>query len=135
MMSLGQYLGSGFYDMWFISPAFKGIVFHFKMLTTFQNNFLTLGIGGAFLITYISYGLYSSVPIAWLFVYFRDAFIATSDSAYKWSYCNTRIATNSWVLYSLYFIYFSVIMHSLLSLWFYSNSNNALNWDHNWLKK
>ncbi|CAG2119203.1 unnamed protein product [Medioppia subpectinata] len=76
MMSLGQYLGSGFYDMWFISPAFKGI-------------------GAAFLLTYISYGLYSSVPIAWLFVYFRDAFVATSDSAYKWSYCNTRIATNS----------------------------------------
>lgn len=76
MMSLGQYLGSGFYDMWFISPAFKGI-------------------GAAFLLTYISYGLYSSVPVAYLFVYFRDAFMATSDSAYRWSFCNTKIATNN----------------------------------------
>ncbi|XP_015788148.1 sodium- and chloride-dependent GABA transporter 2 [Tetranychus urticae] len=71
LMVLGQYLGSGYLDMWFISPIFKGI-------------------GVAFLFCYTIISIYSVIPISWLLVYLRDSFLTTRDSAYKWTYCNRR---------------------------------------------
>ncbi|XP_013785893.1 sodium-dependent proline transporter-like [Limulus polyphemus] len=66
-MTLGQYIGSGLVDMWYISPAFKGI-------------------GFALLYAYIVLGVYTAVPVAWLFVYFKDSFI-TSNQKYLWETC------------------------------------------------
>lgn len=73
-MSLGQYLGSGILDMWYISPAFKGV-------------------GVALVLVYFVCGVYFAVPISWLFFYFRDSFIKARDS-YRWSVCQTRFASN-----------------------------------------
>ncbi|RWS10517.1 sodium-dependent proline transporter-like protein [Dinothrombium tinctorium] len=76
LMSLGQYLGSGFLDLWFISPAFKGI-------------------GAAFLFTYIVIAIYESVPIAWLFIYFRDSFLSARDTPFKWAFCSLKYNTEN----------------------------------------
>ncbi|CAN7984718.1 unnamed protein product, partial [Ixodes pacificus] len=73
-MSLGQYLGSGILDMWYISPAFKGV-------------------GVALVLVYFVCGVYFAVPVSWLFFYFRDSFIKARDS-YRWSVCQTRFASN-----------------------------------------
>ncbi|KAI1287031.1 Sodium-dependent proline transporter [Halotydeus destructor] len=76
LMSVGQYLGTGYTDIWFISPAFKGI-------------------GYAFMATYTLISIYSSVPIAWLFVYFRDSFLATRDTPFRWAYCSLQFNTDN----------------------------------------
>ncbi|KAH9383669.1 hypothetical protein HPB48_025435 [Haemaphysalis longicornis] len=72
-MSLGQYLGSGILDMWYISPAFKGV-------------------GVALVMVYLVCGVYFAVPVSWLFFYFRDSFIKARD-AYRWSICQARFAS------------------------------------------
>ncbi|XP_077488315.1 sodium-dependent transporter bedraggled [Amblyomma americanum] len=72
-MSLGQYLGSGILDMWYISPAFKGV-------------------GVALVMVYLVCGVYLAVPVSWLFFYFRDSFIKARD-AYRWSICQARFAS------------------------------------------
>lgn len=72
-MSLGQYLGSGILDMWYISPAFKGV-------------------GLALMMVYMVCGVYLAVPVSWLFFYFRDSFIKARD-AYRWSICQARFAS------------------------------------------
>ncbi|XP_076340529.1 sodium-dependent transporter bedraggled-like isoform X2 [Tachypleus tridentatus] len=61
-MALGQHLGSGLTDMWYISPAFKGV--------------------------------YTTVPISWLFLYFKDSFITTRDT-YKWGQCHPKFGFRS----------------------------------------
>ncbi|XP_022249080.1 sodium- and chloride-dependent glycine transporter 1-like [Limulus polyphemus] len=71
-MAIGQYLGSGILDMWYISPAFKGI-------------------GFSLLYGYLILGVYTAVPISWLFVYFKDSFI-TSRETYKWGTCQGQFA-------------------------------------------
>ncbi|XP_076373009.1 sodium-dependent transporter bedraggled-like [Tachypleus tridentatus] len=71
-MAIGQYLGSGLLDMWYISPAFKGI-------------------GFSLLYGYVILGIYTAVPISWLFVYFKDSFI-TSRETYKWGTCQGQFA-------------------------------------------
>ncbi|GFY55309.1 sodium- and chloride-dependent glycine transporter 1 [Trichonephila inaurata madagascariensis] len=73
-MSLGQFLGSGMLDMWYISPAFKGLAF-------------------AMLYLYILLGVYNAVPLSWLFIYFKDSFITLKDS-YKWGRCHYSFARN-----------------------------------------
>ncbi|GFT39421.1 sodium- and chloride-dependent GABA transporter 2 [Nephila pilipes] len=73
-MALGQYLGSGMLDMWYISPAFKGL-------------------GFAMLYLYILLGVYNAVPLSWLFIYFKDSFITLKDS-YKWGRCHHSFARN-----------------------------------------
>ncbi|KAL3206188.1 hypothetical protein MRX96_052889, partial [Rhipicephalus microplus] len=72
-MSLGQYLGSGILDMWYISPAFKGV-------------------GLALMMVYMVCGVYLAVPVSWIFFYFRDSFIKARD-AYRWSICQARFAS------------------------------------------
>lgn len=71
-MTLGQYLGSGILNMWYISPAFRGV-------------------GVALVLVYFTCGVYFPVPVSWLFFYFRDSFIKARD-AYKWSICQARFA-------------------------------------------
>ncbi|XP_076365131.1 sodium-dependent transporter bedraggled-like [Tachypleus tridentatus] len=66
-MTLGQYVGSGFLEMWYISPAFKGI-------------------GFALLYVYIILGVYSAIPVSWLLIYFKDSFIANNQT-YRWNTC------------------------------------------------
>ncbi|XP_076307713.1 sodium-dependent transporter bedraggled-like isoform X3 [Tachypleus tridentatus] len=73
-MTLGQYIGSGLVDMWYISPAFKGI-------------------GFALLYAYIVLGVYTAVPVAWLFVYFKDSLI-TSNQKYLWETCQGNFSRN-----------------------------------------
>ncbi|GIX83668.1 sodium- and chloride-dependent glycine transporter 1 [Caerostris extrusa] len=73
-MSLGQYLGAGMLDMWYISPVFKGI-------------------GFSMLYLYILLGVYNAVPLSWLFIYFKDSFITLKDS-YKWGRCHHSFARN-----------------------------------------
>lgn len=73
-MTMGQYLGSGILDMWYISPAFKGV-------------------GVALVLAYLVCGVYFAVPISWLFFYFRDSFIKARDT-YRWSVCQVRFASN-----------------------------------------
>ncbi|XP_050027383.3 sodium-dependent transporter bedraggled isoform X2 [Dermacentor andersoni] len=72
-MSLGQYLGSGILEMWYISPAFKGV-------------------GLALMMVYMVCGVYMAVPVSWIFFYFRDSFIKARD-AYRWSICQARFAS------------------------------------------
>ncbi|XP_037519216.1 sodium-dependent transporter bedraggled [Rhipicephalus sanguineus] len=72
-MSLGQYLGSGILDMWYISPAFKGV-------------------GLALMMVYMVCGVYLAIPVSWIFFYFRDSFIKARD-AYRWSICQARFAS------------------------------------------
>nr|XP_042897139.1 sodium-dependent transporter bedraggled isoform X2 [Parasteatoda tepidariorum] len=74
-MSLGQYLGAGMLDMWYISPAFKGL-------------------GFAMMYLYIMLGIYNAVPLSWLFIYFKDSFITLKDS-YKWGKCHLSFGRNS----------------------------------------
>ncbi|XP_055925391.1 sodium-dependent transporter bedraggled-like [Argiope bruennichi] len=74
-MALGQYLGAGMLDMWFISPAFKGL-------------------GFAMLYLYVLLGVYNAVPLSWLFIYFKDSFITLKDS-YKWGRCHHTFARNA----------------------------------------
>ncbi|XP_022238036.1 sodium- and chloride-dependent glycine transporter 1-like isoform X2 [Limulus polyphemus] len=74
-MALGQYIGSGLTDMWYITPAFKGV-------------------GLAMLYLYVLLGVYTSVPISWLFLYFKDSFITTRDT-YKWGQCNPKFGLRS----------------------------------------
>ncbi|XP_054723601.1 sodium-dependent transporter bedraggled-like, partial [Uloborus diversus] len=76
-MALGQYLGSGMLDMWYISPAFKGL-------------------GFAMLYLNILLGIYNAVPLSWLFIYFKDSFITLKDS-YKWGKCHHYFASNGCV--------------------------------------
>lgn len=116
LMSIGQYLGSGFMDMWFISPIFRGKKLenwrpshgHQKTLIqlfkyTKQNGlFIELiekrldkqlsfsGIGIAFMLSYAIISIYTIVPVSWLLVYLRDSFLTTRDTPYKWTYCNRR---------------------------------------------
>ncbi|KAG8180206.1 hypothetical protein JTE90_027918 [Oedothorax gibbosus] len=73
-MTLGQYLGAGMLDMWYISPAFKGL-------------------GFALLYLYILLGVYNALPLSWLFIYFKDSFITLKDS-YKWGKCHSSFARN-----------------------------------------
>ncbi|CAG0881973.1 unnamed protein product [Cyprideis torosa] len=68
-MAIGQHCGSGIVDLWTISPLFKGI-------------------GISLLLSQVFLGIYSSVPITWMFLYIRDAFIAKwSDCAFKFRQC------------------------------------------------
>ncbi|KFM74769.1 Sodium- and chloride-dependent glycine transporter 1, partial [Stegodyphus mimosarum] len=71
-MALGQYLGAGMLDMWYISPAFKGL-------------------GFAMLYLYVLLGIYNAIPLSWLFTYFKDSFITLKDS-YKWGKCHYNFA-------------------------------------------
>ncbi|XP_042868176.1 uncharacterized protein LOC122250686 [Penaeus japonicus] len=66
-MTVGQYLGAGVVDMWRISPIFQGVGY-------------SLALAQALL------GVYCCVPIAWLFIYFRDSFI-TSNNMFRWADC------------------------------------------------
>ncbi|XP_022245901.1 sodium- and chloride-dependent glycine transporter 1-like [Limulus polyphemus] len=68
--AIGQYLGSGILDMWYISPAFKGV-------------------GLALLYMYVVLGVYTSVPISWLFLFFKDSFVTTRET-YRWGQCNPK---------------------------------------------
>lgn len=64
-MTVGQYLGAGVVDMWRISPIFQGVGY-------------SLALAQALL------GVYCCVPIAWLFIYFRDSFI-THNNMFRWA--------------------------------------------------
>ncbi|XP_076373796.1 sodium-dependent transporter bedraggled-like [Tachypleus tridentatus] len=68
--AVGQYLGSGITDMWYISPAFKGV-------------------GVALVYVYVVLGVYTSVPISWLFLFFKDSFVTTRET-YRWGQCNPK---------------------------------------------
>uniref|UniRef100_T1IY39 Transporter n=1 Tax=Strigamia maritima TaxID=126957 RepID=T1IY39_STRMM len=68
-MSVGQYTGSGIMDMWRISPFFQGV-------------------GVASLIATTLIGIYTIIPVSWLFVYFRDSFI-TNGYIFKWGECSS----------------------------------------------
>lgn len=66
-VTLGQYLGCGVLDMWVISPIFQGV-------------------GYSLLAAQVVAGLYCCVPVAWLFVFFRDSFI-THNNMFRWADC------------------------------------------------
>lgn len=66
-MSLGQYLHAGIVGMWKISPIFQGI-----------------GVG--LLFSQALVGLYSTVGVSWMLIYFRDSFITRGDQ-YRWGKC------------------------------------------------
>ncbi|XP_042224187.1 uncharacterized protein LOC121868015 [Homarus americanus] len=66
-MTVGQYLGAGVVDMWRISPIFQGV-------------------GYSILVAQVLVGLYCCVPIAWLFIFFRDSFI-THNNMFRWADC------------------------------------------------
>lgn len=72
-MALGQYMGTGIIDMWYISPAFKG-----------------LGVAFVFMLFFI--GVYGAIPISWLFVYFKDSFVNTKDD-YRWTKCQAAFTS------------------------------------------
>ncbi|XP_071535034.1 uncharacterized protein bdg [Panulirus ornatus] len=65
--TVGQYLGAGVVDMWKISPIFQGV-------------------GYSILVAQTLVGLYCCVPIAWLFIFFRDSFI-THNNMFRWADC------------------------------------------------
>lgn len=69
-MSAGQYLGMGSMDMWKVSPIFQGV-----------------GIASLFGTAIV--GIYSVVPVSWMFVYFRDAFV--TNVTFKWGECRSPI--------------------------------------------
>lgn len=75
MMTLGQFLGSGMLDMWYISPAFKGL-------------------GFALMYLYAIVGMYTTIPLSWMFVYFKDSFITTREH-YRWALCQPKFAAES----------------------------------------
>ncbi|KAE8742791.1 hypothetical protein FOCC_FOCC011649, partial [Frankliniella occidentalis] len=62
---LGQFLAAGAVDMWRISPVFQGI-------------------GIALLVAQALIGVYSTVGVSWIFIYFRDSFITKQDR-YRWA--------------------------------------------------
>ncbi|KAK9874553.1 hypothetical protein WA026_005390 [Henosepilachna vigintioctopunctata] len=64
-MCLGQQLGAGVIDMWRISPLFQGV-------------------GVSLFLSQALIGVYSIIGISWMFVFFRDSFIARMDR-YKWA--------------------------------------------------
>lgn len=64
-MCLGQQLGAGVIDMWRISPLFQGV-------------------GVSLFLAQALIGVYSIVGVSWMFVFFRDSFIARTDR-YKWA--------------------------------------------------
>ncbi|XP_063597948.1 uncharacterized protein LOC134774486 [Penaeus indicus] len=66
-MTVGQYLGAGVVDMWRISPIFQGVGY-------------SLALAQALL------GVYCCVPIAWLFIYFRDSF-SIYKGMFRWTDC------------------------------------------------
>ncbi|KAK4311260.1 hypothetical protein Pmani_017219 [Petrolisthes manimaculis] len=66
-VTLGQYLGAGVVDMWVLSPVFQGV-------------------GYSILLAQGLLGLYCCVPIAWLFIFFRDSFI-THNNMFLWTDC------------------------------------------------
>ncbi|XP_069177656.1 uncharacterized protein bdg [Procambarus clarkii] len=66
-VTVGQYLGAGVVDMWRISPIFQGV-------------------GYSLVVAQALVGLYCCVPIAWLFIFFRDSFI-THNNMFRWADC------------------------------------------------
>ncbi|KAK3926921.1 Sodium- and chloride-dependent glycine transporter 2 [Frankliniella fusca] len=62
---LGQFLAAGAVDMWRISPVFQGV-------------------GIALLVAQALIGVYSTVGVSWIFIYFRDSFITKQDR-YRWA--------------------------------------------------
>ncbi|GAB6032273.1 hypothetical protein CHUAL_010913 [Chamberlinius hualienensis] len=65
-MSAGQYIGSGVMDMWKVSPIF-------------------LGVGISAVLAMAVIGIYDVMPIAYMFVYFRDSF--ATGVTFKWGEC------------------------------------------------
>lgn len=74
-VTVGQYLGAGVVDMWRISPIFQGV-------------------GYSLVIAQALVGVYCTVPIAWLFIYFRDSFI-THNNLFRWADCRLFNCSNS----------------------------------------
>ncbi|XP_064090408.1 uncharacterized protein LOC135204231 [Macrobrachium nipponense] len=74
-VTVGQYLGAGVVDMWRISPIFQGV-------------------GYSLVIAQALVGVYCTVPIAWLFIYFRDSFI-TNNNLFRWVDCRVFNCSNS----------------------------------------
>uniref|UniRef100_A0A8D8YXH3 Sodium-dependent proline transporter n=1 Tax=Cacopsylla melanoneura TaxID=428564 RepID=A0A8D8YXH3_9HEMI len=64
-VSLGQLLAKGCMQMWKISPVFRGI-------------------GISLLMSQLMIGVYSSIGITWMLVYFKDSFITKQD-VYRWA--------------------------------------------------
>ncbi|KAL1436504.1 hypothetical protein MTO96_049605 [Rhipicephalus appendiculatus] len=91
-MSLGQYLGSGILDMWYISPAFQSTYSPLRRYTYSTFLAFPVGVGLALMMVYMVCGVYLAVPVSWIFFYFRDSFIKARD-AYRWSICQARFAS------------------------------------------
>ncbi|XP_018013754.1 uncharacterized protein LOC108670774 [Hyalella azteca] len=66
-VALGQHTGLGALQLWKVAPIFQGV-------------------GVSLVLAQLVLGVYCSVPIAWLFVYFNDSFFTDQD-AFSWSSC------------------------------------------------
>lgn len=64
-LCLGQQMCAGPLDMWRISPIFRGV-------------------GIALLFGHALLGVYTIMPVSWMFTFFRDSFITKLDR-YRWA--------------------------------------------------